>query len=189
MTAPRPRGARSPLLSMRRILSTALVLCLLAPAAAAASGNTVIRDCTDDGRLGKRYSQKDYRDALANLPTDVDEYTDCRDVIRRAQLGAAGGGAGSGGSGPGASGSAAADDPLATATPQERAAVAAAAKAGGSTVRLTGGASVTPGAAGLAARAARSDLPTPLVVVLALLGAAALAGGGLAIRARVLARR
>src|SRR5919197_2805342 len=91
---------------MRRVFATTIALCclLLVPATAHASGRAVIRDCTDDGKLEKTYSQKDYRDALANLPTDVDEYTDCRDVIRRAQLGGAAGGAGGGNGGPGAPG-------------------------------------------------------------------------------------
>ena len=70
---------------MRRLLLTAVLGCLLLPAAAWASGEAVIKDCTDDGVIQGHYSQQDYKNALANLPTDVDEYTDCRDVIKRAQ--------------------------------------------------------------------------------------------------------
>jgi uncharacterized membrane protein YgcG len=58
----------------------------------------LIRDC-QDGTISGRYSAKDFTRALRDIPTDVDEYTDCRDVIRRAQLGAAGGGGSTGGGG------------------------------------------------------------------------------------------
>src|SRR4051794_41822681 len=86
---------------MRRLLPLLIALLLLPTAAALASGGKVIRDCTDDGRLQGHYSQKDLRDALSSLPSDIDEYTDCRDVIRRAAFGGAGG---SGGGGKGGSG-------------------------------------------------------------------------------------
>src|SRR3954464_8436179 len=86
---------------MRRLLPLLIALFLLPTAAAFASGGKVIRDCTDDGRLQGHYSQKDLRDALSSLPSDIDEYTDCRDVIRRAAFGGAGG---SGGGGKGGSG-------------------------------------------------------------------------------------
>ena len=88
---------------MRTLSSLCAAFVLLVPSAALASGSTVVRDCTDDGKLSKRYSQSEYRDALANLPTDVDEYTDCRDVIRRAQLSAAGSGGSTDASGSGTS--------------------------------------------------------------------------------------
>ena len=84
---------------MRRLVVTALAAMLLVPSAASADGRRVIRDCTDDGRVQGRYSQSEYRDALAHMPSDVDEYTDCRDVIRRAQLASAGGGKAGKGSG------------------------------------------------------------------------------------------
>ena len=66
---------------------------LLVPALARAdAGDAVIKDCTRNGTLTKTYSQKAYQQALAELPADVDEYGDCRQVIRDAQLGAASGG-------------------------------------------------------------------------------------------------
>src|SRR5206468_12462515 len=94
---------------MRRLLVTlTLTFALLPSASALASGSAVIRDCTDDGRLEGHYSQRDLRDALASIPSDVDEYTNCRDVIRRAAFngagGSGGGGAGRGGRGAGGSG-------------------------------------------------------------------------------------
>src|SRR4051794_41388777 len=90
---------------MRRLLAL-LILFTFAPAATAlASGGKVVRDCTDDGVLQGHYSQKDLRDALSSIPSDVDEYTNCRDIIRRAAFGGAGGGSGGkGGTGGGSPG-------------------------------------------------------------------------------------
>src|SRR4051812_22415643 len=89
---------------MRRLLVTLTLLFALLPAAGAlASGSAVIRDCTDAGRLEGHYSQHDLHQALSSIPTDVDEYTNCRDVIRRAAL-AGGGGGGKGGAPGGGSG-------------------------------------------------------------------------------------
>lgn len=85
---------------MRRAFLLTLLLVLLPAGAAHASAAQVIRDCTDDGVLSGTYSQKELRTALANLPSDVDEYTNCRDVIRAAQL-TGGGGSSAGGSGAG----------------------------------------------------------------------------------------
>ena len=48
----------------------------------------VIRDCNANGQLNRAYSPSDLQGALDQLPTDIDEYTDCRSVIRRAQLAA-----------------------------------------------------------------------------------------------------
>src|SRR5947209_12020253 len=120
---------------MRRLLVTFVFGCLLLPAGAWASGTAVIRDCTDDGVIQGHYSQQDYKNDLANLPTDVDEYTNCRDVIKRAQLAALGGRSGGGPSGgAGASNGSVppGGDPLAGATPAERAAAEAARSGGAS---------------------------------------------------------
>lgn len=72
--------------AMKRIAIIVALLMALAPAGALASGDTVIEDCADDGELSRTYSQAEYKQALANLPADLDEYTDCRSTIRRAQL-------------------------------------------------------------------------------------------------------
>jgi hypothetical protein len=195
----------------------ALLLAGALATAAHASGADVVRDCTDDGQLSKTYSAKEIADALAHLPADVDEYSDCRDVLRRAQLRAAsggsnknngGGGATSGGgsgsgttgsggtggtgggdtSGGGASSPAASVDPLTSATPQERASFQKAVEAGSAPVALDGR-PVTPGSLGGAKSSGLSDLPTPLLVVLALLTAGALGGLGAGTRRLVLSRR
>jgi len=174
---------------LRLWTAIALLAALALPGVAHASGAAVIKDCTLNGQLTKRYSQKDYANALANMPADVDEYSDCRDVIRRAQLGGAtGGGSGGGGGmfgGPGGLGTGGgADgldggggagpnvDPLQGATPQERAAFHRAVNAGSAPVTLDGR-PITPGALGGSTVTNLGDLPAPLLAVLALLVACA----------------
>jgi len=180
---------------MRRFPALIAVCLLAAPAVAHASGQAVIRDCTDDGRIEGHYTQKDYRSALANLPTDVDEYTDCRDVIRRAQLAGAAGGRGGGGGGTTGgggggttAGGAVGGNPLATASPAERQALAHSQARGGAPVKIAGHL-VRPGALGFAALGSPATIPTSLLVVLVLLALGVLAGAGVAIRNRVISRR
>ena len=69
------------------IFAALLVALLALPAFAQASGQDVIRDCYDDGHIDGNYSQQDYQDAQDNLPSDVDQYSDCRDVIAQGQAG------------------------------------------------------------------------------------------------------
>src|SRR5689334_9430416 len=93
-------------LSMLRLALACLVLGLFAAvptAASAASTTRILRDCADDGVLQGDYSPAELRKARQNIPTDTDEYTDCRDVLARA-LAAGIAGKGAGGSGGGAAG-------------------------------------------------------------------------------------
>jgi hypothetical protein len=186
-------------------LLAALAL-LAAPATAAlASGRDVINDCTDDEVLSKTYTQKEYHDALAQLPADADQYGNCRQVISRAELRAASqqknhsgskapapaagqtGGGTSGGAG--AIGSAPARQQLAQATPAERKAVDKARADGGQRLEVHQ-TRVDPSKVGTVPGVSRvSDLPTPLVAVLALLLVAALALAAVRIRSLVNARR
>src|SRR4051794_24783267 len=82
-----PRRTRTMRRQLRTLLAITAVLVLGVPAAAQADGSAVIRDCAQDGQLNKHYSQKDLQDAYDNLPSDIDEYTDCRSVIRSAMGG------------------------------------------------------------------------------------------------------
>jgi hypothetical protein len=194
---------------LRLLTALALVFALALPALAHASGSAVIKDCTFDGAINKTYSQKDYADALANLPADVDEYSDCRDQIRRAQLGAGGKGGSSGGgtagggttgggtTGGGTTGAGNGDtgtggagpaDPLASASPEERAAFEKAVLSGSAPVALDGR-PVTPGTLGGAKSNGLTDLPTPLLVMLALLAVGGLGAAGLGTRRLVHGRR
>jgi cobalamin biosynthesis Mg chelatase CobN len=190
------------------VIAVATVLALVAGAPPAlASGTDVIRDCTDDEVMAKTYTQQEYRDALAKLPADADQYGDCRDIIARAQESSATKGAsktpakkghgaatpGAGTPGPGASAPASskpAKDQLAAATPADRAAARDATRNGstataapGNPVAGTEGAGRAPGAS------QASDLPAPVLVLLALLLAGTLALAAVRIRSLVHVRR
>lgn len=206
---------------MRLRLLTAIatfVAVLALPALAQASGSAVIKDCTFDGTINGTYSTKDYADALAHLPADVDEYSDCRDQIRRAQLSAgrkgkgshAGGGGGGvagtgtgggttgggGATGGGATGdgdtgtgsTSGTHDPLATATPQQLASFKKAVETGDAPVKLDGR-PVDPSALGGADHQGLTDLPTPLLIMLALLAVGGFGAAGFGTRRLVHGRR
>jgi hypothetical protein len=95
---------------MRHMLVLVGLACaLIAPASSHASPGAVIRDCADDGRLQGHYSPSDLRRAQSELPSDLNEYSDCASVIANAIPGASGkrgGGSGGGGHGGGGDGSA-----------------------------------------------------------------------------------
>ncbi len=86
-------GDRGPLAlrpMLRRLLVPVLLLaCLITPAVAQAGYQELLKDACRDEHVNGTYSQKDYTDALANIPADADQYTNCRDVLRAAQLAAA----------------------------------------------------------------------------------------------------
>src|SRR4051794_41735021 len=80
------RRAASVNLPMRRtILMALLAALLLTPAASAAGGSRVeiLRDCQDDGGLQGDYTASQMLDARSNIPAELDEYSDCRDVLTR----------------------------------------------------------------------------------------------------------
>lgn len=174
---------RSPLPTVlpRALPALLLVLaCLLAPAAAHASYQELLKDACRDEKVDGTYSQKDYREALANLPADTDQYTNCRAVLRAAQLAAAKNQAAGGSSTPAGSDPVsqilASGDPLATATPTEKAAVTAATQQGGAPITVAGKV-VEPSSlgAGRTVAASISDLPVPLLIALAICALAAIA--------------
>lgn len=190
---------------MRRlILLTALALGA-AVAPASASGLDVIRDCTDDEVMSKTYTQKEYREALRELAGDSDQYGNCRSVIQRAQaaaaaakkktggdgdaVGAAPTGGGTPRGGAGAIGSAPAAEQLQQASPAERKAVDAARARSPGAVSLDDGAVDTTKVGTAPGVSTASDLPTPLLLMLALLLAGTLAVAGLRVRRLVNARR
>jgi hypothetical protein len=189
---------------MRRVFPLIVALAALAlPALAHASAKDVVNDCTDDEVLQGHYSQRELSAALAKLDADIDEYTNCRDVIRAAQLALAGassssggGSDSSGGSTPGGSttpgggdgsdggsggkiagafgGFPTSGDDAATATPAERAALADA---------------VSEVSAADPVEQAGVALPTPLIGALAIGGLALLVFVALDIRRRLVDRR
>ncbi|HUA75324.1 MAG TPA: hypothetical protein VL988_11250 [Solirubrobacteraceae bacterium] len=165
---------------MRTGSALALALSLLACLAATASADTgakIIERCTH-GQSLSGFSQKDYRRALQELPTEVEEYSDCGNLIRRAQLAALSNGGG-GGSGP--------STPSAPLTPAEQRAVAQAPKEGAAPQKV-GDQLISPGVVHADVASALSTLPAPLLAVLALLLACAVALGGRAVYERVRAR-
>lgn len=152
----------------------------IVPAAGADVGTTIIDRCIH-GKSLSGYSQQDYSRALQELPTEVEEYSDCGNLIRRAQLGAAGGRGELGGSG----GPAAIPIPL---TPAERTALKSVPRTGSAAVRV-GSQVIRPGVIHANVASALSSLPTPLIAILALMLAYALLRAGSAIRNRVRADR
>jgi hypothetical protein len=160
-------------LSIGSLAGLALMLSVTASAGADV-GATIINRCTH-GQSLSGFTQQDYSKALQELPTEVEEYSDCANLIRRAQLAAAGGaGAGSG-----------AAIPL---TPAERRTLTRALAAGPTPVRV-GGQIISPGVVNANIASALSSLPGPLLAILAFLLACALALAGAAIRNRVRSNR
>jgi hypothetical protein len=151
----------------------------LATAASADVGTQIIERCTHGKSLGG-FSQQAYRRALQELPTEVEEYSDCANLIRRAQLAAAAGGGGSGG---GAAPAVA--TPL---SPSERTSLNRVGKSGAKPLSI-GGQVVHPGVVHASISSAFSSLPDPLLALLAFLLACALALGGRAIGRSVRAHR
>src|SRR5918911_4946448 len=90
---------------MRHILVLLGLACaLIAPASSHASPGAVIRDCANDGRLQGHYSPSDLRRAQRELPSDLNEYSDCASVIAVAISGSGGSGGGGGSHGSGGGG-------------------------------------------------------------------------------------
>lgn len=56
------------------------------PIDAYGSGRDVLLDCTDNDRLDRKYSQKEYEDALNEVQADLAQYGNCVGLIRKAQL-------------------------------------------------------------------------------------------------------
>ena len=179
---------------VRLLTLSGLILLLAAPTASAGVREQILREC-QEGRITGSYTPGQLRDARKNIPTDIDEYSDCRDVLARAALTGRGGG-GAGGAG-GAGGSAAPGGVLPgggggnltyASGPAEEQSLVKALKDAPKGADVAGE-HLVPGASGLAADAARHGLPTSLLTALVLLGVCALAAAAPAVRRRVLARR
>ena len=170
-------------------LALAVALCaLVLPAAAQASPSAIIRDCRQDGDLDYKYSNRDLRKAEDNLPTDVDEYTDCREVIAGAVTSGSDRGGGNRGGGDNDAGAASAGSGGGSAhnsTPDS----AALDKVTGHHKRprlLVGGRSVEPGDSGLFNVAGSSTgLPLPLLLALIAVLLLAVVGALVALRRRI----
>lgn len=182
---------------MTRVVPKLLVVAALVaaafPVSASASPQQVILDCSDDGKLSGSYSNQELRGALDKLPGDLDEYSDCRQVISGA-IGSGSGSKGPGGDGnggAGASGGGSGNNGTlsgGTAADQQsdQEALAAATKAAEDGSASVAGKQVKPGENGVFDLAsAENGVPTPLLLILIALGALALGGGLFLLRRRV----
>ena len=176
---------------VRLLTLSGLILLLAAPTASAGVREKILREC-QEGRITGNYTPGQIRDARKNIPTDIDEYSDCRDVLAQATLSSRAGGGGN------------PDDPapvapgglslagstgnlLKSQNKGEKAAIADARKSAG--MMTVDGGSVLPGAAGFAKSAVHRELPAPLIVVLGLLTLCMIGAAAPAIRRRVVRRR
>ena len=171
---------------MLRAATRLLVLAVLALVALPGSAMAdPISDCNTDGDLDKKYSNKQLREAIENLPTDLDEYSNCREILS----GAITSGSDKGGNRPtlGADGSPLpAEEQAARAQDNEDlAAITADPEESPPSVKV-GDEEVEPGPNGLFDLASASnDLPVPLLVALIALALVALIGGLVAMRERI----
>lgn len=170
------------------ILLVAIAAVLVPAQMAMASPQQVIRDCAKDGKLSRHYSLSDLKKAEKKLPTDVDEYTNCRDVINQAETQGSGGhgngnsngplgglGGGSGGSGGGGGPSASPSDINALNH----------AKGGKAPSLSLHGEKVVPGSGGVFKTAgAANGLPMPVLLALIAVGVLTATGGVVALRRR-----
>jgi hypothetical protein len=168
---------------MRRIVFASVVAVLLVAASPALAGTReqILQQC-QDGRLTGNFTVKEIRDARNHIPTDIDQYSDCRDVLSRALAGTAGGGTpGGSAGGPGGGGGSGGGGTLTPSTPADQKALADAASNGDAPVQVNGE-KLIPGAAGFASQAARNPLPAGLIALLVLLALAAAAGAAPVLR-------
>ncbi len=174
------------------LIVTALIALLL-PASASANPQQVILDCSDDGKLSRNYSNKDLRGALDDLPGDLDEYSDCRQVISGAIGSGTGGNRGGSDSGDGGAGTtgggntgALSGEQAAADQQSDQEALAAATKEAQDGSIAVGDQQVEPGENGVFDLAsAENGVPTPLLLVLIALAALAVAAAFLLLRRRV----
>ena len=177
------------------LLAAALACALALPAPAlAADSEDVIRDCYEDGKLDDSYTQEELREAEDDLPSDVDEYSDCRSVIASARArggkGKRGGSGGVPGGGFRGGGTAGGDPNLST----DSGAIAGSQEDLDQLAELTGrsgddgaqprvpisGQPITPAAGAASVGESSNDIPAPLLAALIAVGALGALGGGFA---------
>jgi hypothetical protein len=157
-----------------------LLLAALAAPASADVGETIVRRCTH-GQSLSGFSQKAYSEALKDLSAGTEEYSNCAQLIRQAQLAAASGRGTGTGSGVGPT---AAIAP----TPSERQAIAKAPQAGATPLKV-GDQTIHPGVVPVSIASAFSTLPTPLLATVVFLLVCLLLVAGAAVRNSIRKRR
>jgi hypothetical protein len=175
-----PAGAGRRVVVLTVAIIATVALLWGAAAVQASQAQTIIEKCGHGEPIGG-FTQNAYREALNHMPTEVSEYTDCPNQIRKAELAAAGGGA----SAPASGTSPNVALPL---SPAEQRAVQSAHSKGPAPVRI-GNEPIQPGVVHADIASAVSTLPRSLLAVLAVLvvGAVTLAVGE--VRERVRTRR
>jgi hypothetical protein len=168
--------------AVAKLLALGVLALLMLPSAAMANP---IADCADDGDLDKNYSNTELRKGLDDLPSELDEYSNCREVMK----GAISSGSDKGGGRPtaGTDGGALPPEEQAARDKDTRdlAAITGDPEGRPPTVEV-GGERVKPGSNGLFDLASASnDLPVPLLVALVALAIVALIGGLVALRERI----
>jgi hypothetical protein len=166
----------------RKLFLLGALALLLLPAAARADALT---DCTKDNKLDQHYSNSELRKALDNLPTDSDEYSNCREILAGAITnGSDKGGGRPKNTGPNG-GPLSADEQSKRQKDNSDLAALTGANREPPSVDV-GGQNVKPGDNGLFDLASASnDLPTPLLVALIALALLALTGALVALRTRI----
>jgi hypothetical protein len=169
---------------IRNLTVLGVLALLVLPAGAQASALT---DCIQDNDLDRNYSNSELQKALDNLPTDSDEYGNCREIL----AGAITSGSDKGGGRPkdtGPNGEPLSADEQAQRS-KDNADLAALAGDNGDPRTPTvsvGGETVQPDDNGLFDLASASNgLPTPLLVALIALAALAVTGLLVALRGRI----
>ena len=177
---------------LRNLLLLAALGMLVLPAVAQADP---VSDCAADGDLDKHYSNGQLRDALDNIPGDLDEYSNCREVFKgaiasgsdkRTDASDSDSGGGGGSSGGGGGGSISADEQQGQ-VKDNADLEAITGDANDDKPQLNvGGEQDAPEPDGLFDLASASnDVPTPLLVALIAIGVLAILGGVVALRNRV----
>jgi hypothetical protein len=160
-----------------------VILLSFAASAQADIGEKIILRCTHGESLSG-FTQKDYNEALKELETSTEEYSDCASLIHQAQLAAAGARGGSGGGGGGSSTGGSTTTATTPATPAEQRELNRAPSAGAAPLQV-GDQVIRPGVVHADIASALSSLPSPLLAVLLFLFACAVALAGGVLRNRV----
>jgi hypothetical protein len=170
---------------LRNLSVLGVIALLVLPAGAQASALT---DCISDNDLDQHYSNSELKKALDNLPTDSDEYGNCREVLAGAMTsGSDKGGGRPKDSGPNGEPLSAKETDARGKDNAELAAIAGDGDADPQTPSLNvGGETVEPGSNGLFDLASASnDLPAPLLLALIALALLAVTGVLVALRGRI----
>lgn len=176
------------------LLLLAATCALAAPAPAFAQSDEIIDDCYEDGKIDGSYDREDLKDTRDDLPTDVDEYSDCRSAIdsalNRGGRGKRGGSGGVPGGGFRGGGTAGGDPALSTdsgaiAGSREDldalSAITGRSDDSGAQPRIPVGTQpITPAAGAASVGESANDMPEPLLAALIAVAALGALGGAFA---------